>query len=294
MKGFSGSIVARPVFDLVLKRDASGIVRGSGSMAAYIEVSDLVIAVTGRTVPAMPNGIVVMQQHGLQAFQSGSPVEIDRDGIRSADVRVSLIRPRVWDPLVPQWANSAGELLDTAREMWWRLRLARTVEPLEMVDRLARGGYATASEVDGRVGLELLFRSVGECDPEHARRAAALLLGRGPGLTPEGDDFLAAALAALRACERSTGWTHEEVGAWRSAVLPDDLRKRTTALSATLLEFAERGYVSEPVQTLFDVGAPFEEWLRELNRLKRVGHGTGRAWAAGCAATTILLTCDAA
>jgi hypothetical protein len=259
-------------------------------MAAYIDVDGFVIGITGGTVPAMPNGIMVMQRHGLGAFQIGSPAEVGPDEIRSGEVRVSLFGARTWDPRVAQWEDAAEELGGTGQEMWWRLRLARTDDPGDMVERLSRAGYEVTSNADGRAGLEALFRSLADCDPELARRAAALLIGRGPGLTPEGDDFLAAAAATIFACEPSIGWTRGELSAWRSAVLPDNLRDRTTALSATLLELAVDGYVSEPVQTLFDLSAPFEEWHGELNRLKKVGHGTGRAWAAGCAAAAILLT----
>jgi hypothetical protein len=290
VKGFAGFLVARPVVPYVFDHKISGIVRGSGSMAAYIEVADVVLAITGKTVPLMPNGISVMQQHGLQAFQTGARVDVGPDEIRSTDATVSLRLPTVWDPSLPQWKNAAEALLETGREMWWRLQLARTDDPVEMVERLARGGYAVAADADGRAGLEALFRSLVDADAELARRAADLLTGRGPGLTPEGDDFLAAVVATVHACEPSISWLRSDLGAWRVAVLPDALSERTTLLSATLLHFARFGWVSEPVQTVFDLETPAEDWLDALRRLKKVGHGTGRAWAAGCAAAAILLT----
>ena len=290
MKRFTGSLVSQPVLRLFLKEGFSGEVRGSGSTAAYIEVAGLIIAITGRTVPPMPNGISVVQQHGLQAFQTGAPVEIGPKAITSAGASVSLVQPRVWDPRPPQWENAAEALLAAGRELWWRLRLARTDDPVDMVDRLARAGYETASEQYGRAGLEALFTSLAEADAETARRAAGLLIGRGPGLTPEGDDFLAAALATFYACEPSTPWRRGHLSAWRSAVLPVDLSERTTLLSSTLLHFAEWGWVPEPVQTLLDLEASSDVWLDALRRLKKVGHGTGRAWATGCAAALILLT----
>ena len=290
MRGFSGIVVAGPVVPYVSYRRATGLVRGSGSSVAYIDIDGFVIGLTGGTIPPMPNGIVVTQRRGLGAFQTGSPVDVGPDEIRSGEVKVSLFGARTWDPHVPQWVNAGEGLRGTGQDIWWRLRLARTDDPAEMVERLSRSAFEVASEADGRAGMEALFRSLGDRDPELARRAAALLIGRGPGLTPEGDDFLAAAAATIFACEPSIGWSPKELAAWRSAVLPDDLRERTTALSATLLELAVDGFVSEPVQTLFDLNAPFKEWHGELNRLKKVGHGTGRAWAAGCAATAILLT----
>ena len=259
-------------------------------MAAYVDIDGFVIGITGGTVPAMPNGVGVLQRHGLQAFHTGSAVSVGLGGIQCAGAEVALLNARTWDPLVRQWDGAADGLSDTGKEIWWRLRLARTADPSKMVERLAHSGYEVASDAGGRAGLEALFRSLVDRDARQARRAAALLVGRGPGLTPEGDDFLAAAAASIYSCEHSIDWSGKDLGAWRSAALPDDLRARTTSLSATLLELAVEGYVSEPVQTLLDLNAPFEEWHAQLNRLKKIGHGTGRAWAAGCAATAILLT----
>jgi hypothetical protein len=94
-------------------------------------------------------------------------------------------------------------------------------------------------------------------------RDAERLLGRGPGLTPEGDDYLAAIVA---------------VAGWPRTWLPPDLRCRTTALSATLLELATERHVIEPLQALTG-----PEWRNGLARLLRLGHSTGRAYAAGAA-----------
>jgi Protein of unknown function (DUF2877) len=105
-------------------------------------------------------------------------------------------------------------------------------------------------------------------DAAGARTQAERLIGLGPGLTPEGDDLLAGALALSAVLH---GPLH--------GVLPRDLRARTTKLSATLLELAARGAVMEPVHGLLT-----REWRAALNRLERVGHSTGRAYAAGAGA----------
>ena len=97
-----------------------------------------------------------------------------------------------------------------------------------------------------------------------AKAASAYLVGRGPGLTPEGDD-LVAGVAAVLSHDRS----------WVAALIGADLRVRTTALSATLLELAARGMGPEPLQALL-AGEP-----GALDRLLRLGHSTGRAYALG-------------
>ncbi len=102
-------------------------------------------------------------------------------------------------------------------------------------------------------------------DPERMAEIARGLIGRGPGLTPEGDDAVAVTAAIIAAD-----------GGNPAPLLPDDLRTRTTALSATLLELAAQGMIAEPFHAVLN-GAPLE-------RLTRLGHTTGRAYAVNGAA----------
>jgi sulfur transfer complex TusBCD TusB component (DsrH family) len=102
-----------------------------------------------------------------------------------------------------------------------------------------------------------------------AEAIGAELIGRGPGLTPEGDDVVAGMAGVLAAAAR-----HDEV----AALLGRDLRRRTTALSATLLELAARGLGPEPLQAVLAGRAS------ALVRLLAMGHSSGRAYARGAAA----------
>jgi Protein of unknown function (DUF2877) len=117
-------------------------------------------------------------------------------------------------------------------------------------------------------GLAALARAVERRDPELAAAAGAALIGRGPGLTPEGDDLVAGAAAVLAAAR---------AGDLVAALIGAELRARTTSLSATLLELAARGMAPEPLQALL-AGEP-----GALDRLLRLGHSTGRAYAVGTA-----------
>jgi hypothetical protein len=121
-----------------------------------------------------------------------------------------------------------------------------------------------------RRGGEIL-RAIGRSD-ERSWRAPATddLIGRGPGLTPEGDDVLAAAAAVVAA-----RWPGDP---WLAHLLPADLRDRTTALSATLLELAVAGQAIEPLHGLFG-----DRWRAALTRLLELGHTTGRAYATAAA-----------
>jgi hypothetical protein len=122
-------------------------------------------------------------------------------------------------------------------------------------------------------GPDDLVRAVESRDPSLAAAVGARLIGRGGGLTPEGDDLLAGVAAVVA----SSPWPGALREAWLGALVGDDLRSRTTALSATLLELAVAGMGPEPLQALLagNAGA--------LARLEALGHSTGRAIAAGAA-----------
>ena len=141
--------------------------------------------------------------------------------------------------------------------------------------RLGDDAAARGAQILGALGAEPpgdeLTLAVAARDPERAAAAARGLIGLGPGLTPEGDDRLAGTAAVLAARGWGAGW------------LPPDLRARTTALSATLLELAARGQVIEPVHGLFG-----PRWRPALARLLRVGHSTGPAYATAAAGAALL------
>jgi Protein of unknown function (DUF2877) len=101
------------------------------------------------------------------------------------------------------------------------------------------------------------------------------LLGRGAGLTPEGDDLLAGACAVAAA-------------AGAPLALPSDLRERTTALSATLLELAAAGAAPRPLHAVLDVRD--ERWPAALRELEGLGSSSGRAIALGAALALVGLS----
>lgn len=106
------------------------------------------------------------------------------------------------------------------------------------------------------------------CEPGEL---AARLGGRGPGLTPEGDDVLAGALLAIRAASGPAG---------ESALRAVAASVRTTEVAAAFLAWAARGQCIEPAH----------DWLLAPNmaarerverRLVAVGASSGAALLAG-------------
>jgi hypothetical protein len=165
-------------------------------------------------------------------------------------------------------------------------------DPADLLGELVRMGLATAIDPEGAAGLMLLFRAVQERDPVPARAAARALLGRGPGLTPEGDDLVAAVAGTLAVVGPVTGVDGTVRDTLLGALVPGP--GRTTALSATLLALASERRLAEPAGRLLDLGPGGEAaWPGALSRLERLGHGSGRAYAAGIAATASLLAAGA-
>jgi Protein of unknown function (DUF2877) len=187
-------------------------------------------------------------------------------------------------PQEPQQRRVEGPDLPARAEVAGPAALVR-----ELVGELARIGLPTAIDPDGAAALARLFRAVGERDPGPAAGAARALLGRGPGLTPEGDDLLAAVAGGLAVLGPAGGWDRSVLDGFLAALV-GPAAERTTALSVTLLELAARGRLVEPAGRLLDLGPGGEAgWPAALARLQRLGHGSGRAYAAGIAATARLL-----
>ncbi len=141
---------------------------------------------------------------------------------------------------------------------------------------IARGAQCTIGR--GRIALGDVTVLLGPgWDPVPTPRVALLtdaafvpdvhaLAGRGPGLTPAGDDLLAGYFAGLVLFHGRFG----EAGSLANLAAP-----LTTSLSATLLRHAARGALPEPAHALLENGDPAP--------LLHFGHTSGRSLLYGLA-----------
>lgn len=142
----------------------------------------------------------------------------------------------------------------------------------------AVGGFAQG-DTDAARGLECLLLAAQEVDVEAASEAAGLLVGRGSGLTPVGDDVLAAAALTLSCLGCAGGRPAEQLSATVAALLPARIHLRTTPISATLLELACRGEAIGPARALLDSRPMAPQALAAVvHRLSALGHSTGAAY----------------
>jgi hypothetical protein len=289
-------LVATPVLE-ALDGEGRGVVLGAGATAAWVDLDGFVVAVTTREVPLLPNAVALAAASGALArpgLAAGNAARLSSGRVDLGDLRVTWdpAAPPAWDPTVPSppggttpeaVAGRGAALLQALGAS-----LPEAVSPGALVGELARVGLAVAADPGGAAGLTHLFRAVGERDPGAAAAGARALLGRGPGLTPEGDDLVAAVAGTLAVLGPATGLEGAARDALLAALAP--LPGRTTGLSATLLTLAAGRRLAEPVGRLLDLGpAGRAGWPGALSRLERLGHGSGRAYAAGVAATAVLL-----
>jgi hypothetical protein len=263
------------------------------SAAIHVDTGGFVVSVVDRRGVLAPNAVQVSALLGGRGLpEQGDPALVSLGRVRAGDLLVT------WDPdRAPLWeprVESPAELGPNDAERWAEailreLRMAPTLAPEAVAARLFG-----ARDLDARTGLIELLGSVRRRDPGSARGAARLLTGRGPGLTPAGDDLIAGVAVVVAALGAALQFPRERQLAWHRAALLPDLADRTTAVSATLLRLATGGLAPEPLHgVLHGVAAP-ERGLRSLRRLLGIGDATGWAMAAAAGLSMLELAVAAA
>jgi hypothetical protein len=286
--------VAAPVLErLTDPTGAHWKVVGAAVSTAYVARDRFVVAITGPGVPLMPNGIAVdlaparWPAVGARVRCGAGLVDLGEE-----QVRWSTSDPPLWDPWSPHRARAGaharptttdGAALRARGEAVLRSCGVRPVaDPMALTDALAGNGLRVTEDDDGRRGVFDLLTAVHERDPQRAAAASDALLGRGPGLTPEGDDLLCAVAATM-----ARFYDDDKRDAWLAAVVPPDAGARSSDLSVTLLELAAGGRVTEPADRVLDLDE--RSWQRSLRLLRGVGSSTGRAYALAIGAAALLL-----
>ncbi len=100
------------------------------------------------------------------------------------------------------------------------------------------------------------------------------LIGRGPGLTPNGDDFAQAMLVTLRTGDDSDRAAFRTLASAITALLPN-----TTQLSQAFLEQAQRGWAFGPLKTLLEALPDIP--TDAIEQLLQIGASSGVAYAMG-------------
>ena len=293
-------VVATPVLERLRAGAGAGVVRGATGRAAYLDLGGFVVALTapGRAADAERHR---GPAHGCRRRRGSGGAGRDpavrrrgpvvgrgrRDGIRRCGGPRPTTRPRCGRAPRRCSTRSALSAADAGAAPAFAAFGLSAAGAGAAPGPAALG--ASAGSERARTGLAHLHRAVADRDDRAAARAAERLLGLGGGLTPEGDDVLAATAAVVAAAGDAAGFAAPDRARWLAALVPDDVAARTTALSATLLALAREGGIVEPVHRLLDPAAGDAAWRAALATLSATGASTGRAYAAAAATALALL-----
>lgn len=246
------------VRDLVTGPERGGRVLGVFPTAVYVRVdgSRDVLALETTDALRLPTALVLaadVVRDPFAGIRTGDPAVVGRAAVAAGTVRTRVVR-------------------------WWRPRRARPVAPPGPAAPAPVPVPAPALLPDVSPDLRDVWTALasaltGDRLPAGAVRA---LVGRGGGLTPEGDDLLAGLLVATAALG---GHAPPRLSELPALVL--SLLDRTTALSAGLLAQAVEGYAVPPVLDLVDAVGACAGVEEAVVRLVSVGHTSGAALAHG-------------
>jgi hypothetical protein len=285
--------VAVPVLEWASAADRTGIVLGVGRDVCYLRFSDVVVALGLSDAPTLPNEVslgtgIASPGYGFDSLVAGGdPAWLHPHGVDVGRLRVRWPRDAGWEPRLTPGAWSRDRVRMRGEAILVHLGFDAAPPLAGVADALARDGILLVCGDVGRCGVVSLFRALHRRNPDEAARAAEDMLGLGSGLTPEGDDLLAAAAAAVLAFGPSVG-LGAVAGSRLVEALTPDAAGRTTALSATLLALARAGRTLGPVSRVLDLDAE-AACAAAIERLTTFGHTTGRMYLAGVGATAIAL-----
>jgi hypothetical protein len=231
-------------------------VLGTERHAVWLRVDDDVVVATTADATRLPNSIEIGRPSSAGVFGNiahGATAMIGSRGIVFDSVAVDAVR-------------------------WWNPRPA-----LPVVSRTDLEN-AVAPLSPGVPGIDSsdLTDALADRSARGLLRAAGHLLGSGPGLTPEGDDYLAGAISGTRILATALG-DHAAVTMLEVAVAPlvALAHARTTTFSAALIAHAADGRVARPAGSFLLALAGRGDVGTALGGLLAVGHTSGPALAAG-------------
>ena len=226
----------------------AAVVRGVFPTAVYLDTSDEVVAVVSSDALRLPCALLLATPSKRRPF--------------------AAIRPEQ-DATVGAGEVVVGGLRFLVRR-WWRPSRPLPLRPGPQLEARAR-----ALE-------ELLPRPPAGLPADLGDWRPAALVGLGPGLTPAGDDVLAAMLLTLSAVPGAAA----TVDALAREITP--LLAGTTALSATLLRHAAAGSGIPEIVSLVDALSGSGDLAGSTAQLLAVGHSSGTALAHGVLAAARL------
>ncbi|MDR7495260.1 MAG: DUF2877 domain-containing protein [Armatimonadota bacterium] len=268
----------------LLEGAAQGTVLAVFERGAYVDLAGHILALTSAAAGRGPLTVVLSDPVAIAPVGVGDPVRLEDRVLWVGPHAVAVAGADGWDPALPQPsapspAGSARALEQVAEELRGSASPDSLVGLLDLAARPVREGpwqWAAADRLAPiRGGLEVIGRFLaGFASVEDVTRAVASgVAGRGPGLTPSGDDLLTGVMHAI------TVWPHIAApadGVRAREVLAAAALGRTTRISAAYLQAAAEGLAAEPwhglVRSLDRSASAVKAAVR---RILAVGHTSG-------------------
>jgi len=250
------AVASTAIKDILSGNPLPATVLGTSGHAVWLLAGERIVVVTTRDATRLPNGVEIAGARASRPFDRiphGSRAIIGGDRIVVGILEIDVAR-------------------------WWNPRPVLPAVTRESMRAALRGLPATVDDV----GHSMLERSLVRRSPIELIEAVERLLGSGPGLTPEADDYIAGALAATRIVGEAMD-DRESIEMLDAAAptIRSMATDRTTTFSAALIGHAIDGRVAAPAAALLraiagrgDIGAAYRIVLQ-------IGHSSGPALAAG-------------
>ena len=228
-----------------------GTLLGVSEHAAWIGVGGEVVVLSDRRAVRLPNAIELAEDDVGRWINEDDAAYIGDGSITIG--RLTAVARRWFDPR-PVLGSCRNETLE------------RNLAALDKrVDVTANPGLLEAFSL--RVPKRMLHR-------------ATKLLGSGEGLTPEGDDLIAGAVASHLLLAGALGRDTAYLEAF-TRPLNELSRTRTTSFSASLIRHASVGRVSAPFARLLEALTGRGSLISATEELLAVGHTSGPALVGG-------------
>lgn len=277
----------------VIGGTARGTVLAAFERSAYLDLDGRIAALASAGLGRGPFTIGLRDVVTLSPrLAAGDAVSLRDGALQIGRVIVDVGAAVVWDPALPRAGSEThsdqGAFWGDARKFVIDALLSgappESVAPLLAAPEVRTGPVpqaARAGLVVQAAVLEALARGLsairefleGGAVGTVTRAVTAEMAGRGPGLTPSGDDVLVGIMHAI------TVWpalAAQAGGPQARSVLADAALPRTTRISGAYLEAAARGWATEPWHSLVQMLGRRPTAIRAaVRRILRVGETSG-------------------
>ena len=223
-----------------LRTPRSGRVIATFARSCYLAFDGRIVAVVSAELHNGPLNLIVIPTPPFGHLAIGAQVSSDAHRVQVADAwEIAFDGAIAWDPALSRIDRAANDTsLDQLRALTDLIAAEAPVGGLARVSVGRAGRILTPLEQSASPGLADLSSGLRQADRSQVARGARTLAGRGPGLTPSGDDILVGCLLALTALPDVDGASAREA-------ITVSARHRTTQISTAYLDAAARGQASE-------------------------------------------------